>query len=400
MNKEFFKTKLEKLKRDGFYREFSDLERIAGRLPFAFDHARQKEVIVWCSNDYLGMSQNEKVINALTETAKKMGAGSGGTRNISGTNHPLVVLEKLLAKIHKKDAALVFNSGYSANETSLATLAKHIPNLVIFSDEFNHSSIIEGIKKNKNEKFVFRHNDIYDLEEKLKAVSPLLPKLIIFESIYSMQGDKAPIKEIASLAKKYNALTYIDEVHAVGVYGNLGGGITDLENLSDKIDIIQGTLAKGFGVVGGYIAASKEIIDFIRSFAPGFIFTTAMPPATAAAAAASVQHLMESNAEREAHCEVVNKVKSSFRKNNIPFIENETHIVPVHVGDPFLCKEASKELLDKYNIFVQAIFYPTVPKGSERLRITPTPLHTDEMIENLSAALVDVLKINPKRKVA
>ncbi len=386
-----FAKSLAKLKAEGNYRQFTDIERIAGKFPLARDHKSGRDIILWCSNDYLGMGQHPKVVTAMVDAAQKMGAGAGGTRNISGTNHPLVLLERELADLHDKESALVFTSGYVANETTLATLGALLPNAVIFSDQMNHASMIEGIRKSKAEKHIFRHNDVAHLEELLRQVDINRPKIIAFESVYSMDGDIAPIKEIWDLADKYNAMTYLDEVHAVGLYGNKGGGISDRENLSHRVTVIQGTLAKGFGVIGGYIAASAGLVDAIRSFAPGFIFSTALPPAIAAAALASVRHLKTSNSEREKHQENVAKLKKMLIAANIPIIDTESHIIPVLIGDPHSSREASLRLLEEYDIFVQHINYPTVPKGKERLRITPTPLHTNEMMEQMTQALSHVL---------
>jgi len=387
----FFEGALAKLKAEGNYRQFTDIERYAGKFPLARDYKRGADVILWCSNDYLGMGQHPKVIAAMVEAAEKMGAGAGGTRNISGTNHPLVALEAELADLHNKESALVFTSGYVANETTLGTLGALLPDAVIFSDQLNHASMIEGIRKSKAEKHIFRHNEAGHLESLLKQTDINRPKIIAFESVYSMDGDIAPIAEICELAEKYNALTYLDEVHAVGLYGDKGGGISDKLGLSNRISLIQGTLAKGFGVIGGYIAASHKLVDAIRSFAPGFIFSTALPPAVAAAALASVRHLKNSNAERKNHQANVAKLKNILLAAGIPIIHTESHIIPVLIGDPFSSRIASQKLLEDYNIFVQHINYPTVPKGKECLRLTPTPLHTEEMMRDLEAALKQVL---------
>ncbi|GFR26245.1 5-aminolevulinate synthase [Trichonephila clavata] len=352
------------------------------------DYERNREVIVWCSNNYLGMSQNEKVIAAIQNSS----VGAGGTRNISGTTKEVVELEKSLACLHKKEAALTFACGYLANQTTLSTLSSIIPNVVIFSDEKNHSSMIEGIKSGKRPKHIFRHNDVDHLEQLLKSVDTKTPKIIALESVYSMDGDIAPLEAICDLADQHNAITYLDEVHAVGMYGSHGGGIAEREGLMDRITVIQGTLSKAFGVMGGYIASSKSLVDVIRSSAPGFIFTTAMSPVLAAAAKASVEHLKSSNIEREKQKQVVEKVKNSLRNAGINFIPTETHIIPIIIGDPELSKKASKLLFDEYGIYVQHINYPTVPRGTERFRITPTPYHTDEMIEHLTESLVKVFE--------
>ena len=382
----FFKEAINNLQDEGRYRTFIDIRRKAKNFPNALHYygaESTRDVVVWCSNDYLGMGQNSKVLNAMNEAIFTSGAGSGGTRNISGTTHYHVLLEKELASLHGKESALLFTSGYISNEASLSTLAASLPNCVVLSDELNHSSMIQGIRSSGASKMVFRHNDIEDLRDKISSIDINQPKIIAFESIYSMDGDIAPIKEICRIAKKYNALTYLDEVHAVGMYGEKGGGISDKEKISNQIDIIEGTLAKAYGVMGGYITGNKYIIDAVRSFASGFIFTTSLPPAIAAGALESVKHLKESNFEREEHKRKVNLVKNKLKNNGIIIMENNSHIVPVKVGDPILCKKASDILLEKYQIYVQPINYPTVPKGTERLRITPTPLHTEKMIDHL-----------------
>ncbi len=389
---EYFDKALNSLRVEKRYRVFADLERIAGKFPKAIwrNNGEQREITVWCSNDYLGMGQHPDVVNAMISTTKGMGSGAGGTRNISGTHHPLVELELELADLHNKEAALVFTSGFVSNEASISTLAKLLPDCIIYSDELNHSSMIEGVRQGGRTKQIFRHNDMAHLEELLAAADIDRPKIIVFESVYSMDGDIAPIKEIAALADKYSALTYIDEVHAVGMYGNRGGGITDRDNLAGKIDVIEGTLAKGFGVLGGYIAGDSRIIDSVRSFAAGFIFTTALPPALAAAALASIRHLKTSCVEREAHQRQAQKTKDVLSQAGLPVAHNATHIVPLHVGDPALCKKASDLLLEKHGIYIQPINYPTVPRGTERLRITPSPLHDDVLIEELRNALLSV----------
>lgn len=387
-------SELTKLKNDGNYREFMDIERSAGNFPFAYDNINNREIVVWCSNDYLGMGQNPRVMEAFLETAQDMGVGAGGTRNISGTSHTLVMLEKELAGLHGKESALVFGSGYIANEATLSTLVKAFPNIIYFSDEKNHASIINGIRNSRAEKLVFKHNDYADLEEKLKAAPQDAPKMIVFEAVYSMDGDFAPIEEFIKLAKKYNALTYIDEVHAVGLYGHQGGGVAQKLGLEKDIDIIQGTLAKAYGTIGGYIAASHALIDYVRSFAPGFIFTTALPPAIAAAAIESVRYLKESSIERARHQKVIAQLKAKLKAAGIPFIQTESHIIPVIVGDPIKAKQMSKTMLDTHGIYVQNINYPTVPKGTERLRIAPTPQHTEAMMDQLVTALLEVFVEN------
>jgi len=389
----FFEKSLDKLKASGNYREFTNLERYVGNFPHAYDHSNKRDVTIWCNNDYLGMGQLPKVVTAIAEAAQTMGAGAGGTRNIAGTNHPLVELEKELADLHKKDTALVFTSGYVTNSTVINTLATQLPDCAIFSDEKNHASMIEGVRYSKAEKHIFRHNDLEHLEELISAVDIKRPKIIVFESVYSMDGDIGKIKEICDIADKYNAITYLDEVHAVGLYGENGGGIAQREGIQDRVNVIQGTLGKAFGVIGGYIAADAKLVDFVRSFAPGFIFTTAMAPPIAAGALASVRHVKNSNVERDKLHENVAKVKAKCAEAGIPVMEStKTHIVPIFVGDPDRCREASKMLLDNHGIFVQHINYPTVPKGTERLRITPTPLHTDEMIDKLVSAIKSVFE--------
>ncbi|WP_168464856.1 5-aminolevulinate synthase [Wolbachia endosymbiont of Ctenocephalides felis wCfeT] len=385
---EIFLNKIKDIKNEGRYREFTHFASLPGRLPYIMDYERNREVIVWCSNNYLGMSQNENVTAAIQNAP----VGAGGTRNISGTTKEIVELEKSLADLHQKESALTFPCGYLANQTTLSTLSSVIPDVVIFSDEKNHSSMIEGIKAGRRPKYIFKHNDVSHLEQLLNSVDRKTPKIIALESVYSMDGDVAPLKEICDLADQYNAITYLDEVHAVGMYGPRGGGIAERENLMNRVTIIQGTLSKAFGVMGGYIASSKNLVDVIRSSAPGFIFTTAMSPVLAAAAKASIEHLKSSNAEREKQKQVVKKVKNSLQNAGINFIATETHIIPIIIGDPELSKEASKLLFDEYEIYVQHINYPTVPRGTERFRITPTPYHTDEMVEHLTESLVKVFK--------
>lgn len=385
-----FDQSLSRLKTEGRYRVFHDLERRVGQFPLAHSHTTGKPVTVWCSNDYLGMGQHPKVLTAMQEALQRFGAGAGGTRNISGNHHAVVELEALLARLHGKESALAFTSGYTANEATLSTLTSHLPNCVVFSDERNHASMIHGIRAGGMEKHIFRHNDPDHLKFLLERVDISRPKLIAFESIYSMDGDIGPIKAICDLADYYGALTYLDEVHAVGMYGPRGAGVAEREGVMDRLDILQGTLAKAYGLMGGYIAASRRIVDMVRSFAPGFIFTTALPPVLAAGAIASVRHLMESDAERVGQQKNAAKVKAELAKAGIPVLASETHIVPVPVGDAERCKRASDLLLEQHNIYVQPINFPTVPRGSERLRLTPSPLHTDAMIEELVAAFVHV----------
>jgi 5-aminolevulinate synthase len=388
----YFESALVRLKDERRYRIFADLERIAGRFPRAIWHSAhgRREVVVWCSNDYLGMGQHPKVIGAMIETAIRMGTGAGGTRNIAGTNHPLVDLERELSDLHGKEAALVFTSGYVSNETGIATIAKLLPNCLILSDELNHNSMIEGMRRSKCDKHIFRHNDMAHLEELLQSAEPERPKLIVFETLYSMDGDVAPINRICDLARRHCAMTYADEVHAVGMYGGRGAGQAEQQGAMARLDVIEGTLAKAFGCLGGYIAASAPLIDAVRSYAPGFIFTTALPPAICAAAAAAIRHLKTSSFERERHQERAARVKAVLNSAGLPVMASDTHIVPVLVGDPEKCKQATDLLLTEHGIYIQPINYPTVPKGSERLRITPSPYHEDALIDALAEALVEV----------
>src|SRR3984885_15311258 len=388
----FFAGALDQLRSYRRSRVIADLERIAGRFPHAVWHSPEgpRNVVIWCSNDYLGMGQHPKVVGAMIETATRMGTGAGGTRNIAGTNHPLVELERELADLHGKEAALVFTSGYVSNETGIATLAKLMPNCLILSDALNHNSMIEGVRQSSCEKKIFRHNDMAHLEELLAAADPGRPKLIVFESLYSMDGDVAPVNRICDLAQRYGAMTYIDEVHAVGMYGPRGGGISERDGAAARIDVIEGTLAKAFGCLGGYIAGSRAMIDPVRSYAPGFIFPTALPPSVCAAATAAIRHLKTSQWERDRHQDRAARTKAVLAAAALPVMSNPTHIVPVFVGDPERCKAASDLLLAEHGIYIQPINYPTVPKGSERLRLTPSPYHDDGLIDDLAEALVDV----------
>jgi len=388
---ESFSNAVQAVKNEGRYREFVDLSRHSANLPIAKYHKLDKEITLWCINDYLGMSKNPLVIEAMINATREFGCGSGGTRNIGGNNNFIVQLEKDVAKLHSKDSALVFTSGYVANSATLSTISKILPGCVFFSDESNHASIIDGIRQSRSDKKVFRHNDVAHLEELLSEFSLDTPKIIVFESAYSMDGLRSPMKEICALAKKYNALTYVDEVHTVGLYGKGGAGMANELGVEGQIDIIQGTFAKAYGVIGGYITAKKDIVDAIRSYAPGFIFTTSLPPAIAEAARVSLNYLKNSDEERIKHHQKIEYTKNLLRQNRINILENDTHIIPVLINDPIKASAASKMLLNDFGIYLQHINYPTVPKGTERLRITPTPCHTDEMIEYFVKSLKIVL---------
>ena len=385
----FFSSEIDKLRREGRYRVFADLERVAGSFPKAAWHGPdgKKPVTVWCSNDYLGMGQHPEVLKAMHGAIDAAGAGAGGTRNISGTTHQHVLLERELASLHGKESALLFTSGYVSNWASLGTLAAGMPDCVVISDEGNHASMIEGVRHARCEKRIFKHNDPRDLERKLADLDPARPKLVMFESVYSMDGDIAPISDLCDVADQYNAMTYLDEVHAVGMYGPKGGGIADRDGLSHRLTVIEGTLAKAYGVMGGYIAASAALCDYVRSYSSGFIFTTAIPPALAAGACASVHHLKGSSVERQRHQDRVRRLRDGLDRLGVPHLHNPSHIVPVMVRDPVLCKLVSDRLMDEFGVYIQPINYPTVPRGTERLRITPSPLHSDEDIAHLLHAL-------------
>ena len=389
----YFQESLLKLHHDGNYRYFADLKRHNGSFPRATHHrggSDTAEVTVWCSNDYLGMGQNPRVLEAMHHALDECGAGSGGTRNISGTNHYHVLLEGELAELHKKESALLFTSGYVSNWASLSTLGSKLPNCLILSDAWNHASMIEGIRHSRAEKQLFKHNDPEDLNRILSQQDPARPKLIVFESVYSMDGDIAPIAEICDVADMHNAMTYLDEVHAVGMYGEHGGGIAEREGIMDRLTVIEGTLAKAFGVVGGYIAASAALCDFIRSHASGFIFTTALPPSVAAGALESIRYLKTSDAERLLQRERVAQLRNELDQVGIPHMVNESHIVPVKVGNPVLCKVLSDRLMEDYSAYVQPINFPTVPRGTERLRFTPNPSHTENDVKQLVHALSEM----------
>jgi 5-aminolevulinate synthase len=387
-----FQSAIAALKHERRYRVFVDLERKVGRFPHALWNSPRgkRDVVVWCSNDYLGMGQHPKVIEAMCTAARTMGAGAGGTRNISGTNRALVRLEAELADLHGKEAALVFTSGYVSNHAGIATIARLLPDCLILSDAHNHNSMIEGVRAAGCAKQIWRHNDLGHLRELLSRAAPGRPKLIVFESVYSMDGDIAPLEGICELAERYNAMTYLDEVHAVGMYGPRGAGIAERDGVMARIDVIEGTLAKAFGTLGGYIATKSTIVDAVRSHAPGFIFTTALPPPVAAAATASIAHLKRSGAERARQRAAVATTRLALQNAGLPVLATETHIVPIMVGDPDLCKRASDLLLDRHGIYIQPINYPTVPRGTERLRITPTPAHNVGLIRPLTDAMVSV----------
>ncbi|HEV7334601.1 MULTISPECIES: 5-aminolevulinate synthase [Bosea] len=385
----FFREELSQLRKEGRYRVFADLERCAGRFPRAIFHGGggPREVTVWCSNDYLGMGQHPVVLKAMHEALDGCGAGTGGTRNIAGTNHYHVLLERELADLHGKEGALLFNSGYMSNWASLSTLASRIPGCIVLTDALNHASMIEGIRHSRADKAIFAHNDAADLRRKLQAMDPARPKLIAFESVYSMDGDIAPVADFCDIAEEFGAMTYIDEVHAVGLYGPRGGGISERDGLSHRLDLIEGTLAKSFSVMGGYITGSAALCDYLRSFASGFIFSSSLPPTLAAGALAAIRHLKTSSVERDRQRDRVQTLRRRLDEAGIPHLPNPSHIVPVMVGDAVRCKQISDEMLERFSIYVQPINYPTVPRGTERLRITPTPLHSDEDIETLVQAL-------------
>ena len=389
LSEKHFQDVIDSLKESGNYRVFNDILRERGEYPNAIWYGKYniKNIVNWCSNDYLGMGQNKEVIAAMHDALEQCGAGAGGTRNISGTNHYHVLLEQELADLHGKESALLFTSGYVSNWASLSVLGANLENCVILSDELNHASMIEGVRHSRAKKIIWKHNDVNDLRDHLKNLDPSVPKIIAFESVYSMDGDISPISDICDVADEFGALTYLDEVHAVGLYGKRGGGVSEREKVADRISIIEGTLGKAFGVLGGYITGSKEVCDFVRSFSSGFIFTTALPPAIAAGALASIKHLKSSEIERADQKRKVKYLRDKLNQYNIPHIDNPSHIVPVMIGDPVKCKMISDILMKNYGIYVQPINYPTVPKGTERLRITPSPVHSFSDIDFLVSAM-------------
>ncbi|MBP6985693.1 MAG: 5-aminolevulinate synthase [Alphaproteobacteria bacterium] len=398
----FFASALQRLKTQGHYRVFAQIQRIVGDFPYAICHSEnsKKKVVVWCSNDYLGMGQNEDVLHAMQETLADQGAGAGGTRNISGTSQWHYSLEKELADLHDKESSLIFTSGYVANDTCLTTLAKNLPDCVIFSDEKNHASMIEGIRHSGAKKHIFRHNDPEHLAQLLSQYPKEQAKLVAFESVYSMEGDISPIKELCDVADTYGAITYLDEVHGVGLYGHKGGGVAQQQGVSDRVTIIQGTFGKAIGLIGGYIASTTSIVDFVRSFAPGFIFTTALPPAIISGITTSIRVIKKGQNHRDEHQKKVKMLKEKLTAAKIPFFVSDSHIVPVIIGNADACRYAAQLLMDKYSIYVQPINYPTVPVGTERLRLAPTPFHNEEMIDNLVEGLKDVFHQILQRQAA